>query len=296
MKHLTLLVSLTFLAFIAGCTQSSKTTSSSTKETVTSSCIGDTYYCSSSCAGYNTGYDCSSYSGTTSSGTTTGSTTTGGTNGYTTIPKDNNWQALYPSGEPTGSCTAATAVTGKYATRKGTVTMSGGVYYSPDLSWGVDATGSSTYTSIRWSHNISGFLTDVTQARSFIDSDAVLKIRFKPRAQTKAPAGKTYCYGRATGQSSDSYGYTQLRFTVALKGTDNILKGAQELTVGVNSCSSAIDFSNYAAAGDVLVIRDVYSNTGCTYQSGCTSWKKVRDASCWGMDIEVQADDTYTLP
>lgn len=257
--------------------------------TSTNNCTGTSYYCNTSCAGYNAQIAASNYC----SGTTTGTTTTGTTGGgYTTIPSDNNWASLYPSGEPSGSCSTPTG-TG-YDLRKGTVTLSGGVSYSADLSW--TGVGESEYTSLRYSHNVSSFLSSPTDAASFLDTDSVLRVRFKPRPQPKAPVGKSWCYGRLTGQSGDYWGYTKLRFTVAIKGSDGILRGATQVTTSVNSCSAAIDFSNHITSNGTLVIRDVYSDQGCTYQSGCTTWTKVRDASCWQMDVEVQVDGTKIIP
>jgi hypothetical protein len=303
MKHVTLIASLLLLMLLAGCSESSSTSKKSDGSNggsgngLTDSCTGNAYWQMVGCPGFcqnNSGH--ASCSGGSTSGSTTGSTTgTTGGGSYGTIPSDNNWQALYPSGEPTGSCSTPTG-TG-FPLRKGTVTMSGGVYYSPDLSW--TSVGESDYTSIRYSHNVSSFLTDVAEAQSFIDTDSVLKVRFKPRPQPKAPSTaqspRSWCFGRVVGQTADAWGYTQLRFTVALKGTDGILRGTQQITTSVNSCSAAVDFSNIVTPGAVIVIRDVYSNQGCTYQSGCTSWVKVRNASCWQMDIEVQVDGTKSI-
>jgi hypothetical protein len=171
--------------------------------------------------------------------------------------------------------------------------MSGGVYYAPDLSW--TGVGESEYTSIRYSHNVSDFLTSPTDAVAFLETDSILRVRFKPRPEPKAPIGKSWCFGRATGQSADSWGYTKLRFTVAIKGTDGILRGTTSVTADVNSCTQAVDFSNYITSKGTLVIRDVYSNQGCTYQQGCNAWTKVRDAACWQMDVEVQVDGTKSI-
>ncbi len=289
MKH-TFLLSITLLTLLVGCTKSSKDSSStsSSNNNISEQCAGAANYSLVGCPGY-----CSTNPlALGCAGTTTGSTTGGSTGtSYTTIPKDNNWAALYPNGEPAGSCASPTG-TG-YDLRKGTVTMSGGVYYSADLSW--TGVGESEYTSIRYSHNVSDFLTSPTDAASFLDTDSVLRVRFKPRPEPKAPIGKSWCFGRATGQSADYYGYTKLRFTVAIKGTDGILRGATSVTADVNSCTSTVDFSNYITSNGTIVIRDVYSNQGCTYQQGCTAWTKVRDAACWQMDVEVQVDGTKSI-
>ncbi len=292
MKHTAFTIVLSSLV-LWSCSESSSTKkSSSTNNNGLTSCQYD-YYTNPACPGYTTG-------GATTGGSTTG-TTTGGTSGgtsYTTIPKDNNWQALYPSGEPTGSCSSPTG-TG-FPLRKGTVTLAGGQMYSPANPF--YSTGDE-YSGAGYSHNISYFLTTVNDAKGFIDTDALLKVRVKPRPEPKAPVGKTWCFGRVTGQSADTYGYMKLKYSVSVRavnsdGSLGPFMGTTSQTTGVNSCSPAIDFSGYAQSapnGLVVVVHDVQSDQGCTYQQGCTAYRTVRSAACWQMDLEVAVDGTQCI-
>jgi hypothetical protein len=266
-----------------GCSESSKTKSSTSSSNMLCTAATPQY-----CYGGVT-------SGSTTSGSTSGSTTGGTTTGggsYTTIPSDNNWQALYPSGEPTGTCTSPTG--SGYGLRKGTVTVAGGQMYSPANPW--SSLGD-------FSTNTSYFLMDVNQAKQFVDSDAVLKVRVKPRPEPKAPAGQMWCFGRVTGKAADTWGYMKLKYSVSVRavnadGSLGPFMGTVNQTTGVNSCSTPIDFSGYnqsAPNGLVVVVHDVQSDQGCTYQSGCTAFKTVRTASCWQMDIEVAVDGTQSI-
>jgi hypothetical protein len=181
-----------------------------------------------------------------------------------------------------------------YPLRKGTITVAGGQMYSPANPW--SSLGD-------FSNNTSYFLMDVNSAKQFTDTDAVLKVRVKPRPEPKAPAGQMWCFGRVTGQAADSYGYMKLKYSVSVRAvnTDGSLgpfMGTTSQTTGVNSCSSAIDFSGYtqsAPNGLVVVVHDVQSDQGCTFQQGCTTFKAVRAASCWQMDIEVAVDGTQSI-
>ncbi len=145
--------------------------------------------------------------------------------------------------------------------------------------------------------------TSANDAKSFLDTDAVLKIRVKPRPQPKPPVGKSWCFGRVTGQSSDTWGYMKLKYSVSVRAvnTDGSLgpfQGTTAQTTTVNSCSPAIDFSGFAQSapnGLVVVVHDVQSDQGCTYQQGCTAYRTVRAASCWQMDLEVAVDGTQSF-
>ncbi len=277
-----------------GCSESSTSKKSSSNSSSYTACSYD-YYTNPACPGYTT-------SGSTTAGTTSGTTgtTTGGTSGgtYNTIPKDNNWAALYPSGEPTGTCSSPTG--SGFALRKGTITLAGGQMYSPANPF--YSTGDE-YSGTGYSHNVSYFLTTVNDAKGFIDTDAVLKVRVKPRPEPKAPVGKTWCFGRVTGQAADTYGYMRLKYSVSVRSvnTDGSLgpfMGTTSYTTGVNSCSPAIDFSGYAQSapnGLVVVVHDVQSDQGCTYQQGCTTFRSVRAAACWQMDLEVAVDGTQSI-
>lgn len=236
-------------------------------------------------------------------GTTTG-TTTGGTTGghnYTTIPSDNNWQSLYPDGVPQGTCSSASG-TG-YDLRKGTITLAGGMMYSPLNPWGT--LGDSQYTSIFHTHNNSHFLVSADEAKQFFASDAKLKVRFKIRPQPAVSKSQgTWCLGRQTGMASDPYGYKSLKFNVALRGLneDGTLKpyfeGTKQVSAGVNSCTPAVDFSGLAQNhphGVVVVVSDVQSDQSCWYGSDCTAFGQVRTASCWQMDVEVSVDGTKDI-
>ena len=287
MKQTTIIL-LTALV-IAGCSKSSSTKSNnSSSNNQATACLYD-YYTNPLCPGYGQN------SGGTTSGSTTG--TTGGGN-YTGIPSDNNWQALYPNGEPTGTCSSPSG--SGYPPRKGTVTIAGGQMYSPANPW---FTMGDEYSGSGYSHNVSYFLNNVNEAKGFVDTDLGLKIRVKPRPQPKAPTGKTWCFGRVTGQSSDTWGYTVLKYSVSVRpvnadGSLGPFMGTTSQTTSVNSCSTAIDFSGFsqsAANGLVVVIHDIQSNQGCTYQQGCTAYRAVRAASCVQMDIEASVDGTQSF-
>lgn len=290
MKQTTITILLTALA-IVGCSESSSTKSSnSSSNNQAAACTFD-YYTNPACPGY----------GQTTGGTTSGTTggTTGGGN-YTTIPSDNNWQALYPSGEPTGTCSSPTG--SGFPPRRGTVTVAGGQMYSPANPW---FTMGDEYSGSGYSHNVSYFLNNVNDAKGFVDTDLGLRVRVKPRPQPRAPTGKTWCFGRVTGQASDTWGYTVLRYSVSVRpvnadGSLGPFMGTTSQTTSVNSCSTPIDFSGFsqsasAVNGLVVVIHDIQSNQGCTYQQGCTAFRAVRAASCVQMDIEASVDGTQTF-
>jgi hypothetical protein len=302
MKKLSFLLALPLLATMAACTKTSKKSSNNGSSTSPVSDYCRQYPQAFGCSGTSTGTTSGSTTGTTT-GFTTGGSTTGSTTGgtYTPLPtSDNNWTDLYAGGVPSGSCSTPTG--SGYEPRKGTVTISGAASYFPDNAW--TSVGESQYTSARYSHNNSYYLVNVPDARDFLDTDAILKIRFKVRPQPKAPAGKSWCFNRLTGTNADSYGYRNLKFKAALRrvnadGTlDYAYRGVKEFTAGVNSCTAAEDYSQFnqgAPYGSVLVIYDVYSDQGCSAASGCTSYTKVRDASCWSVDIEAQVDGTKSI-
>ena len=266
-----------------GCSESSsKKSSSSSTNNASTACLYD-YYTNPSCPGYG------STSGSTTSGSTTGST---GGGSYGTIPSDNNWASLYPNGEPQGNCSSPTG--SGYPLRKGTITMAGGQMYSPGNPW-------SAYSE-DFSQNVSYFLMSPQQAKMFIDTDAVLRVRVKPRPQPKAPKGSMYCFGRVSGQSPLPYGYTSLRYTIAVKainadGSLGPFMGTTTLTTGVNSCSTPVDFSGYAQSapnGLVLVVSNVQGEF-CWYNQNCNTYSTIQSGSCWQMDLEVSVDGTQSI-
>ena len=305
-------LTLLFAGLLWGCSES---TSTSKKDDSSSNplCATNPYYCGSTTgstanctsAQYATvGHACFCSINTTHAscvGTTTG-TTTGGTTGggnYTGIPSDNNWQALYQSGEPQGTCSSPTG--SGYAPRKGTITMAGGQMYQPTLPF--SSFGEAEYAGASYSHNISYFLTNANDAKGFVDTDATLRVRVKPRPQPKPPVGKSWCFGRVTGSTTDTWGYMKLRYSVSVRavnvdGSLGPFMGTTNQTTTVNSCSPAINFDGFAQSapnGLVVVVHNVESDQGCTYQQGCTAYRTVRSASCWQMDLEVAVDGTQSF-
>lgn len=258
------------------------------------------------CSGSTTGgyYTGGYYTGGTAGGTTTGTTTggsTGGSGGYTGIPSDNNWQSLYQSGVPSGSCSSPTG--NGYDLRVGTITLAGGMMYSPANPW--NSLGDSAYTSVNYTHNNSDYLVSVDSAKQFFATDARLKVRFKVRPQPAVSKSQgTWCLGRQTGMASDTYGYKSLKFAVSLKpvNQDGSLSAnfvsTKYVSAGVNSCSGVADFSglsqNYPY-GVVVVVHDVQSDQSCWYGSNCTAFGAVRTASCWQMDMQVSVDGTKDI-
>lgn len=291
MKHTAFTIVLSSL-MLWSCSESSSTSKKDDSSANPYTCATNPY--AYGCTGATTGATAGATTGVTG-----GSTGTTGGGSYNTIPSDNNWQALYPSGEPTGTCSAPTG--SGFALRKGTITMAGGQMYSPANPF--YSMGEAEYSGAGYSHNISYFLTTANDAKSFLDTDAVLKIRVKPRPQPKPPVGKSWCFGRVTGQSSDTWGYMKLKYSVSVRavnadGSLGPFQGTTAQTTTVNSCSPAIDFSGFAQSapnGLVVVVHDVQSDQGCTYQQGCTAYRTVRAASCWQMDLEVAVDGTQSI-
>jgi hypothetical protein len=317
------------LSLLTGCQEkSSKSSSSSSSSNL---CVGQGYYSVPGCPGY-AGTTATTTSGETtplcSQGTnnyyypgcpgfcqtnpshvacsTTGSTTGGGT-GTTTNPYPQyssstvtpNWGVKYPGGTPSGSCSAAYAPTGMtftpYETRKATMTIVGKTWYNPADSI------ASQYT------NTSSLLKSVMGAKQLFTTDSVLKVRFKAVQQPESSSASPYCYGRSTGAAIA--GYTKLMFSVTLIGTRaNGSTEAEPLgnfTIGVNSCTPAIDLSSYASAypgGIYLRVESVKGNQAYfpnNYDSygfrDVNSFSDIRSQDCWVLDVEVAADGTKTF-
>jgi hypothetical protein len=158
----------------------------------------------------------------------------------------------------------------------------------------------------------------LTEASIIFRSDAKLKVRFKVHSQPYPTAGQEYCYGRNTGQGSDAYPYTKLRFMVHLRdvlcaqenvdpqNSNNCLNegfylGARYRTqyidpVSVDSCSPVIDFSAYrnqTQYGTVVEVEDVKADSTCqSNDTYCPAEKIVREASCWRLTMQVATDYT----
>jgi hypothetical protein len=306
-----LLFSLSLL--LVGCSESSKKSNNSgayinpicAQNPYDPSCSGYTGgysggYAGGYTGGYTGGYYTGGYSGGTS-GTSTGGTSGGSGGGYTAIPSDNNWQSLYQEGVPQGSCSSPTG-TG-YDLRIGTITLAGGMMYSPANPWG--SMGDTTYSQNNYTHNNSDYLVSTSSAKQFFATDARLKVRFKVRPQPAVSKSQgTWCLGRQTGMAADTYGYKSLKFAVSLKpvNQDGSLSAnfvsTKYVSAGVNSCSGVADFSglsqNYPY-GVVVVVHDVQSDQSCWYGSNCTAFGAVRSASCWQMDMQVSVDGTKDI-
>lgn len=313
MKHVALIFTLTFLSVLTGCSESSsskKSTNNNNKDPLSGQCSGIQNYQVAGCPGYcqidPTHISCNATTGGTTSGSTTGSTGggTGGTGGGAYNGSISNatlnWGARYDGqGKPSstgGSCAAATG-TG-FDLRTGTVTMALGQMYAPNLPF-----------SANDSMVTSSFFISPSEAKGFLDSDSILRVRFKPRPQPQPRTNETHCFGRTTG-SSVGYGYTKLSFSAALKGVnadgslDPVFRDVRGFTVGINSCSPAADWSFSSARdmfpnGVVVVVYNVMSNQGCsTYMQGsqeCAVWS-ASSKLCWAMDIEAQVDGTKAIP
>lgn len=322
---------------LASLTSCSEKSSSKKKTSSNSQCIGAGYYSIPGCPGYN------SY-GTTTGGNTTGTnnqscfaspnnywqipgcagfcqnypthtscnggtSTTGGTNGSVTNPYSNvstnpiyqNWGVQYPGGEPLGTCSASYVPTGitftPYETRKATVAIQGKTYYNPASSI------ASLYD------NTSSILKSVSTARSFFQTDSLLKVRFRPRPQPQNTASSPYCYIPNYVNQSSIAGYTKLSYNVKLVGlrangtTEEETLGT--FTTNVNGCSQAVDLSSYASqfpGGIYLVIQSVKGNQGVWPNDyhlygfkNSSVFSDIRSMDCWVMDIEVAADGTKTF-
>lgn len=285
------------------------TTGTTTGGTTGNNCFyGNNYYYQQGCPGY-----CQMYPTHSSCAATTGGTTGTSTNPYPyyySAYVDKNWQVLYPY-VPSISCTDAVAPTGvsytPYETRKGTITLKGQVDYDPN-------SGQSFFDTT------SELLQTVDGARNFFWGDSTLKVRFKANVQPTSANTTAVCPGRAMGQSSIK-GYGKIKFDLYLIGrkangtVSTVSLGTK--TISVNSCTSAIDLSTYASQypnGIYLKIANVYGNQNWlpgTYNESQAydtygyvtpqnpyvenTWKLIRNAECWTLDIEVAADGTKTF-
>jgi hypothetical protein len=189
-----------------------------------------------------------------------------------------------------------------FNTRKGTITLAGlttgSILYSPF------APEAPNYL------NTSPMLKSVAQAKVFYMTDSTLKVRFKVKAQPDAAQTDTMCYGRNMPGSTFP-GYTKLQYYVKVYGVNasnavTFLDTKGPFTTGVNSCSSAVDLSQYinqnpGQVGLVVTVDQVKANQACsswnwtTGFTSCNSYKNVRSFDCWAMDIEVAADGTKTF-
>jgi len=177
------------------------------------------------------------------------------------------------------------------------------------------------HPGIRKSGNSLGFFFgSTTQAIPYFASDSRLKVRFKALAQPYVPSGSTYCQGRATGQASDAYNYTKLKFTVFLRDIicTNYSNGSctnsylgsryRSKTIGPVDVDSYSEVYNYGSIrntgnnieGTAVEIAYVRADSTCQYsrnrnpssEYGCEAEIKVRNASCWNMVMQVSTDYT----
>ncbi len=284
MKNMkTLLLLSTSLLFVS-CIKETKTVS---KESNNGS-VPDCYY-SNSCVGGG--------AGTTTNGAAGGVGGGSGGGPIVSYPVNPNWGVHYPGGIPTGSCSAPyleNGVTSAYDTRKATVTAAGGFGYDPSLSV------TAQYL------NTSSILKDVTRAKTFFSTDANLKVRIKVNPQPDAKKTNDFCYLRAENLASMP-GYTKLQFNVQAVGyrtngsTDVEPLGVY--TVGVNSCSPAIDLSPLKSmypGGVYIILTSVQSNQDSWWDSntGFTNkdtFKIVPSQNCWSVELEVATDTTKTF-
>jgi hypothetical protein len=231
-----------------------------------------------------------------------GGTTGGMTNPYPQYPSQSvtpNWGVKYPGGVPAGSCLAAASPASitytPYETRKATMTIVGKTWYSP-----ADPAAPNYL-------NTSSLLRSVMGARQLFETDSVLKVRFKALPQPESSNASPYCYDRKSGASIA--GYTKLQFSVTLVGlTASGVTQTEALgtfTIGVNSCTSAIDLSSYASTfpgGIYLRVEAVkgnqhnfpnnYEQFGFRDMNG---FSDIRSMDCWSLDVEVAADGTKTF-
>lgn len=281
-------------------------TGGSTSGTGTADCSsGTNYWTSSSCYGYSlcmqnpkANTACPNYSSTTGG-------TTGGTNTYPYYPSSSvnqTWNVQYPpsNNPPAGTCSTAYAPSGisftPYETRVATMSIAGQTFYSPN-----------SYLAPNYL-NTSSILKSVASARTLFETDSLLKVRFKVRPQPVNTASNPYCYIENYKNVFSIAGYTKLQFTVNLvgkKGSTEYTEPVGSYTVGVNSCTPAIDLSSYASRypdGIYLTVSSVLSNqayypndydyNGFTNSS---NFGNVRSMDCWILDVEVAADGTKTF-
>jgi hypothetical protein len=305
MKHLPLVFAFPLLLLTA-CQEKGTSRKSSSTSPLQCSNQNDYFYkagCPGYCQMYPTNPTC--YGGGTTggtTGTTTGGTTGGVTNPFPQVPSNpvnSNWGVKYPGGVPAGSCSATFNPSGisftPYETRKATMTIVGKSFYSPASAVAANYL------------NTSSLLRSVSGARSLFSTDSTLKVRFKVIQQPESSNASPYCYGRNSGPSIP--GYTKLQFNVQLVGTrsDGTIETEPlgTYTIGVNSCTPAIDLSSYASTypgGIYLVVQSVKSNQGpVNYDywlygfNNSESFTDVRTQDCWVLDVEVAADGTKTF-
>lgn len=214
------------------------------------------------------------------------------------------WGIHYPpSGEPpAGTCSEPYAPEGQpdaFNTRKGTITLAG------------LTTGSIEYNPLTASNllNTSPMLKSVAQAKIFFMTDSVLKVRIKVKPQPFAAQSDTMCYGRNMPGVTIP-GYTKLQYYIKVYGVSagnalTLLDTKGPFTTSVNSCSDAVDLSEYqeqSPTGVAIAINQVKANQNCsgsywtsTGWANCNIYKNVRSFDCWAMDFEVAADGTKTF-
>lgn len=261
------------------------------------------YPAHTSCGGTTTAGATGGVTGGTTSGTTSGSNT-GGTNPYPNYPSNSlsqNWGVQYPGGVPAENCSSSYAPTGinftPYETRKATMSIQGKTFYSPASAV------ASQYM------NTSSILKSVTNAKTLFETDAVLKVRFKPRPQPENTASSPYCYIPSYTKMSSIAGYTKLSYNVTLVG-QKANGTIEEEPLGtfmtdVNSCSQAIDLSSYAStypAGIYIKVQSVRGNQGVWPSDyhlygfkNSSAFSDIRSMDCWVIDVEVAADGTKTF-
>lgn len=223
---------------------------------------------------------------------------------------DKNWSVQYPY-VPSINCTDAKAPAGidytPYETRKGSITLKGQVNYDP-------TSGQSFFDTT------SQLLQSKSGAQNFFWADTNLKLRFKANLQPESANTTTVCPERVTGKSSIK-GYGKISFDLTLVGTrangETVTVPLGNKQVTVNSCTSAIDLSTYALqfpAGIYLKVSNVKGNQGWSPWTGPEAqaydmygfiypqnpyvdgtWKLIRNAECWSLDLEVAADGTKTF-
>jgi hypothetical protein len=154
--------------------------------------------------------------------------------------------------------------------------------------------------------NTSSMLMNKDAAKVFFMTDSVLKLRVKvkPQQDLTGTSSPLFCYGRVR-PGSRVPGYTQLQYTVQVYTASGalIVDSAKTFTTGVNSCSEAINLSEYKEAnpnGIMIGISDVKANQGCWWSetngyTDCDSFVNIRSFDCWGLDFEVAADGTKTF-
>ena len=237
-----------------------------------------------------------------SSSSSSSSSSTGDDGGGTTNvenPGDNGGGTTTP---PTNTCTGTTS-DGQgdgYAIHQYNLVLAGHQSWMPG-----------TYTN----NLAQETMPKISEASLVFKSDSRLKVRLKINSQPYPTAGEEYCFGRETGQSSDQYVYTKLRFRVHLRdimcetpdpqNPNNCLSGftlgnryrTQYIDpVSVNSCSPVIDLGsmrNDTVYGTTIEVEDVKADSTCQANgTRCPAEQIVRAASCWSMNLQVVTDYT----